>query len=132
MCERNFREAEPCGARIAKKRGLQHEERVGRRNSVERRVECGDEKRVPERAAFARALFVALQPIFERFTRATQGDTRAPQDDTGNAELFAERKKRIGCKRFEQVVRRAKCAGAEATAAAVARENARVEPILEP
>ena len=63
--KRNFREAEARRARVVQKCRLQDEQRVGGGDFVERRVQCGDEERVPECAAFAGALFIAPEPIFE-------------------------------------------------------------------
>ena len=104
MRERDFRKAEACGARVTQECGLQHEDRVGGGDAIERCVERRNEERVPKGAAFARTLVVSLQPLLERFGRLTL--RRAQRDEgegAGDAELFAQREERIRCKRFEQL-----------------------------
>jgi hypothetical protein len=128
MRERHFRKPEARSTGVAHEGRLQNEECIGCGNAIERRVERRNEERIPEGATLAGALIAAPQPLLEGFALVR---SRRRGEGAGDAEFFAEREKRIRREGLEQVQRRGEQAGAQATAAAVARENPRVEAILQ-
>ncbi len=123
-------EAEARRARAAQKRRREDEERIGTARSVQRRVECGDEKRIPERAPRPRVLTVLCEPHVEGCAGIPALEERAGER-SGYPQLAAQTQVAVPAERREQVQRRRQRRRTQTASDAVARKQQRVEAPLQ-
>ena len=128
-CKRNPRPAKTRRLGVAQERGLQYECGFLCRHCLEWNVECGDQKRLPERADFGRTLTVAREPSRERFVLELPVCGTQSQKRARKTEPAADAERPVMQQRPREMKRRGQRRGAQ-TAAHVRPDDQNVEAIL--